>query len=315
MKQRAETAPGRDTWCRTSPRARIATGVGALLASLAVLSGCKGKSDAKPIASGVPAPIASGVPISPERISKAVNPKGEQAYSGPTGSVRGIIRVTGDKAPEQPDVLAQIPSGCDRAKEVYGALFREGPGRTLGDALVAVTGYKGYVPSRRQVFTVEAQGCAWSTRTVALTFGERLEVVAKDRRAYVPDLLGARVPVQLLALPGGSGSAMYPEAPGRYVLVDSMRIYARAEVLVLKYSTFDVTGLDGKYSIEGIPAGPVSINALLPSTMSTVQRDIVIEEGKTLDLDLEVSFDAAAFKARLDAAGQGAPKPPASSAP
>lgn len=293
-------------------RGSAATSVGALFLLLATLSACKGKSDAKP-AGSVPAPIATGVPVPAEKISKAVNPRGEAAYAGPTGSVRGTIRITGDAPPEQRDVLAQIPSGCERAKEVYGKLFRVGPDRAVADVLVAVTGYKGYVPSRRQVLTVEAAGCAFSTRTVALTYGERLEVLSKDRRAYVPDLLGARVPVQLIALPGGSGSAMYPEAPGRYVLVDSMRIYSRAEVLVLKYATFDVTGLDGKYSIEGIPVGPVSINALLPSTLSSAEQKIVIEAGKPLDLDLELKFDAEQFKARM--AEPNPPSGPASVAP
>lgn len=271
------------------------------------MAGCKrSSSDPKPLPSGSAGPIASGVPIAPEVISKVVNPRQEQPYDGPVATVRGTVRMTGDAPPDQPEILRQIPDGCDRAREFYEKLFREGPGRTVADVFVAVTGYRGYVPQREPVATVEALGCAWSTRTVGLTFGQRLEIAAKDRRAYVPDLLGGRVGVQLIALPG-SGSALYPEAPGRYVLVDSMRIYATAEVLVVKYATFDVTDVDGKFSISGIPAGPVTVNALLPATGATVQREVVLEPGKDLELNLELHFDAAAHRQRLEANKKASP--------
>lgn len=245
-------------------------------------------------------------------ISKAVNPKGEQPYEGPAVTVRGVVRVTGDSPPEQPELLKQIPDACPKAKETYGKLFREGPGRTLGDVFVAVTGYQGYVPALRQSAPVEAEGCAFGTRTVGLTLGERIEVVVKDRRAYVPDLLGGRLPVQLIALPGTNGT-LYPESPGRYQLVDSMRIFARAEVFVVKYATFDVTKLDGKFAIPRVPVGKVKVNALLPATGVAVEKEVVLEEGKDVDLDLEIRFDEAAYRAQAEAAPKGTPSP--SSAP
>lgn len=286
---------------------RVAIGVSILATVLAAPFGCKRAKEE------TPAPVASGLPIPPEAISKAVNPRGERAYSGPVATVRGIVRVTGDAAPAQPEVIRQIPEGCDRAHEVYGRLFREGPGRELGDALVAVTGYDGYVPELREAVEVEAKGCAFSTRTVALTFGQRIEVVAKDRRAYVPDLLGGQTGAQLIALPGGSGSVLFPRSPGRYVLIDNMRIYATAEVLALKYSTFAVTGVDGTFTIRGVPAGPVTVNAFLPATMGSVERKVVLEGGKDAELVLEIPFDAAAYAKRQQATAK--PAAPVSSPP
>src|SRR5215207_5155277 len=54
------------------------------------------------------APVASGLPGANDRISKAVNPENKPAYSGPTGSVRGLITATGDTAPVATAHLQQI---------------------------------------------------------------------------------------------------------------------------------------------------------------------------------------------------------------
>lgn len=300
-------------------RELVGTSVGSLALGTLMLTAasCRcSESDSGPApAASVPASVASGLPIAPDAISRAVNPKGEKAYAGPVGTVRGRIRASGDPAPRQEQVLSQVPSECATAREVYGPLFREGPERALADVLVAITGYQGYVPARAPIEVVEASGCAWSSRTVALTFGQRLDVVSKDRRAYVPQLLGSNTGAQIIALPGGAESTMYPQSPGRYVLVDSMRIFSTAEVLVLKYATHDVTGSDGRYEISGVPAGAVTLNALLPATGATLQREVVVEAGKTLELDLELPFNAAEHELKPSgsaaAPSTGAVPPPA----
>jgi hypothetical protein len=292
---------------------RAAIRVGVALGVLALSSGCKrGKPEQKPgaalaSAQGLPAAVASGIPLPVDAISRAVNPDAKQAYSGPAGSVHGVITMKGDPAPELPGVLSQIKNECAPAREVYGHLFREGTGRTLADVFVAVTGYDGYVPPETSVVTVQASGCAWSTRMVGMTFGQRLEVVSKDHKAYVPDLMGASMPAQIVALPGGSGSSLYPESPGRYLLVDSMRIFSRAEVLVVKYATHDVTGLDGKFSIDRIPAGRVTLSAVLPATGQTVERTIEINASRPLEQNLEFSFNAQQYREALEAAKSAAP--------
>jgi hypothetical protein len=261
------------------------------------------------------APIASGLPGGVERVSKVVNPDNRPAYAGPTGSVRGVVSVTGDQAPVATEHLARIQGACPEGREAYGKVFREGMMRSLADALVAVTGYEGYVPAKAAAVPVTASGCAYGTRTIALTFGQKIELVSKDREAYVPNLLGSRMKAQLLALPGGVASSLYPPEPGHYVLTDDIKVFMLADVFVLKYSTHDVTSLDGRYEIGGIPVGKARISALLPSTGAVVEKDIEIKAGEALDVPLELAFDAkdyaaksAAGAARLSAA-RAAPAP------
>ena len=261
------------------------------------------------------APVASGLPFRPEQVSPVVNPENAPAYSGPTGSVRGLVTASGDLPSVASAHLAQIKGDCPEARDAYGHVFREGMMRSLADVLVAVTGYAGYVPAREPKQIVSARGCAFSTRTVALTFGQALDVVSKDGQGYAPNLLGAHMQAQLLALPGGAPSTLYPPQPGHYELTDDIKVFMLADVFVLKYATHDVTNLDGRYEIKGIPVGKARISALLPGTGAVVEKDIEIKAGEALELPLQLSFDAKAYAkaaaaASAPAAASSAPQQP-----
>jgi hypothetical protein len=270
-------------------------------------SGAGAASSFKPAA-----PVASGLPAPVEEVSRAVNPQNLPVYTGPTGSVRGVVTATGDQPPPTPAHVAKIKGDCPEARQAYSHLFREGMMRSLADVLVAVTGYTGYVPEKEAKQTVAARGCAFSTRTVALTFGQTLDVVSKDSEGYVPTLLGSKMSAQLLALPGGAPSTVYPQAPGHYLLSDSIKVFMVADVFVVSYPTHDVTGLDGRYEIKGIPVGKARISALLPSTHAVVEKDIEIKAGETLELALSIPFDAkagaAAEPSASAAASAGSPR-------
>lgn len=232
--------------------------------------------------------------ISEEEVRQALNPKGEKPYSGPIGSVAGTVHVSGDPPPEVP--LPGLPPGkCEDGKAFYGKLFREGPGRTLGDVLVAVTEYHGFLPASGPVKTVTVQGCAFESRTIALVFGQRLEVKNRGGEAIVPELKGAAQAALIVALPGGDAVKLFPPRVGRYELVDSVHEFMRADVFVLKFPTVAVTGMDGKFEISGIPAGDVTVSAYLPALKKTVNQRLKIGAGETASVDLTIPFDAKAL--------------------
>ncbi|MEO8904236.1 MAG: carboxypeptidase-like regulatory domain-containing protein [Polyangiaceae bacterium] len=280
---------------------RASLGLGLL--GLCAVSGlaCKGKPNSAAVTVGsvtLPAPIASSLPADPKLVSAAVNPKGEAPYTGPTGTISGTITASGDPAPDMPEVTAQIPADCAAAKDTYGKLFREGPGRGLADVVVGVTGYAGYVVEDSPAQPADANGCAWDSRTYVLTFGQSLDVRSRDSRPYVPDLMGARLKAQLVAMPRGDAIHLYPEQPGRYQLVDSMRIFMLADVLVVKFPTHAVSGADGHFVIPHVPVGKVSVSALLPSTMAQGTKDVEVHAGELVDVSITLPFERKAWDAR-----------------
>lgn len=244
-------------------------------------------------ASAAPVDVVVGIPVPADKVAKEVNPKGAPRYSGPVGTLRGTIRIQGDPPP---DIEVTLPKGRCRAEAAatHGKLFRVGQEGALADALVTVTGYTGsYVPPRTDAVKVTISGCSLARRTVAAAYGQRIEVANLDRiESYMPYLDGAPAKAILVAVPGGEAVKLYPLLPGHYMIRDQLpNEHLTADVYVLKFATHDVTGLDGKYEISGIPVGQMAVNALLPATGKTKAERVEIKEGDNT-LDLTLTYDA-----------------------
>jgi hypothetical protein len=288
--------------------ARVLLGAAARFAAFAGLacavSSCSKSKSAQsgPVTIGsvtLPAPIASGLPIEPKLVSDAVNPKGEAAYAGPTGTISGVVTATGDEAPVMNEALSKIPADCVGAKATYGKLFREGMMRGLADVVIGVTGYTGYLAEEQPTQPIDAAGCAWDARTYVITFGQSLAVSSKDSRTYVPDLLGATTPhAQLVALPRGAAIQLYPEHVGHFGLTDSMHLFMYADVMVVKFPTHAVTAIDGHYAVHHVPVGKVTVSAFLPSTQGHAERQVEVHSGETVEVNFDMAFDLKAWQVK-----------------
>lgn len=267
----------------------------ALVLGLLGLGGCRAKPSATNDEEAPPSASASAAPtvfLPVEEVAKVVNPTGEPPYGGPISVVRGVVTMTGDEAPVREEVAREIPDKCAGARAVYGRLFREGPGRTTADVLVAVTGYKGYVPSAGKRPRLDARGCAFESRTIGLMFGESLDIVSRDGETYIPEILGQQTKALLVAMPGRVPVQVFPVRVGRTVLLDNAHPFSKADLFVLRFPTFDVTGLDGRFEIERVPLGEMTVSAYLPATGQTVEKKVNVTAGAPIDVALELSFDA-----------------------
>lgn len=242
-----------------------------------------------------------------EVAEKALNPKGLPPYSGPVGAVRGTVTVTGDPPPLVPSMVAKLPEGaCPRAHELHRKLYRQGAERTLADVLVTVTEYQGYLPPRGDVVRVEMKGCAFDGRVLAMTFGQHFDVFNLDAQAYMPRLVGTATYALRVAMPGGAPVPIFAPQPGQYMLVDETREYMRADVFVLNYPTFDVTGLDGQFEIGGIPLGEVKVTAYAPALGKIVERRVTLQAGVDQNLAFEIAFSQSEHDALLKLNPEGA---------
>ncbi len=238
--------------------------------------------------------------VPPEVIAKHVNPKNEAPYAGPTGIVRGVVRMTGDAPPPMDKLSAMIPVGkCLAAHEMYRHLFRVDAQGGLADALVTVSRYAGHVPATRPPEPVVAKDCAYDRRTVVATFGQELSVINRGQDSYTPRLDGVPTRALLLAIPGGAPIRLIPPSPGVFRLVDQSHPHIFADVYVLAYPTTDVTDVAGHFEISGVPVGKAQVNALLPVLQATASADITVLADKATEVELQLHFDRADYERRV----------------
>jgi hypothetical protein len=306
--------------------ATLATGVGIA----ATLVGCRNHSQPEPTPAPTPeaaapssyvsaAPSASGpppatttirvnaLPVPTSVVASVVNPAGLPVYDGPTGSVEGTITIDGDPAP---DVAPQDYSKCTAGAKAYQKLFRAGPAaangkRPLGDALVGVEGYTGFVPETHEAVTISIDQCAFAPRTMALTFGQRLEVTNKTNAIIAPSLDRAPSPALMIAPPRGNGDPvkLYPPHPGYYTLEDKMGglPFLKGDVYVLLFPFHTSTAVDGHFRIEGIPVGPAKVFTRLRSIGKETGADVEITAGATQHIDLSLHYSQKEAAAALSA--------------
>ncbi len=284
--------------CGESPPAPLASGAHASAGALAPSAPASGAASATGSAQPEPKDEVPwvGIPRTVEEVEKVINPRGGKPYAGPSGTLRGTITLKGDPPP---DVKLDLKKECEAAAAVYGKAFRVDATGKLADALVTVTGYEGFVPVKAPAVQVTMKGCAYEQLAYSMTFGQRLEVSNLDPKlSHVPILDPAPFRAVNVALPKGNPIKLYAYQPAvNYVLRDYMsRTHVVARVFTLKYATHDVTDLEGRFEITGIPVGSVTVNAFLPSIEGDVaEKKIEIKEGDNT-LDLELHFDTKKHK-------------------
>lgn len=288
----------------------------ALLVPAALLAGCEDCGKGGSAAADAAAPPSSAAatasaaedasvlnvtPLPAASVAAMVNPEKLPAYSGPTGSVEGTITVKGDPSPPMPADFSR----CQAASLTYGKKFREGPDRTLADAVVVVTGYRGfYIPEKSEAKETVIEDCAYKARTVTMTFGQRLEVKNVSNDFWTPVLEPGTNMVLMMATPKGDPSKIYPKKPGHYLLLDRDRKYSVVDVYAFLHPLHAATDTYGHYRIDGIPVGKLTVSTTHPQIDDTAERLIDIQAGVVTKVDFvleNVNRDAGPKDAGPDA--------------
>jgi len=282
-------------------RALVLVGLTATAIALAGCSGCghsKEEAEQRPL----PSAPAVGLQMPVASVLARVNPEDLPVYSGERGSLEGRIFVKGDPSPPEP---VQDFAKCPAAAETYGKVFREGPPdekgqRPLADALVLVTGYKGYLPERAESKRVTFDECALSSRTITLTYGQRLEVANNTKLLVAPTFAEVQNPAIMIAPPKGAGEAvkLYTPHPGHFNLMDATRElpFFHADVWAFLHPLHTASDVSGHYRIDGIPVGELEVHAHHRGIKDDAGAKVKIEPNKLAHLDLVLTYKAAALE-------------------
>ncbi|WP_146653004.1 hypothetical protein [Labilithrix luteola] len=234
----------------------------------------------------------NATPLPVEEVAKMVNPSKLPVYTGPTGSIEGTITIEGDPAPETPANFSECPG----AAKIWGHAFREGEkgpngARALQDAVVVVTGYKGFVPEKEEAEPVVIDGCGYEKRTVTLTFGQRLEISNRTKEYWTPMLEPGSNLVMMMAPPKGDPVKIYPKKPGHWLVIDHDRPYAVVDVYAFLHPLHASTDAAGHFRIDGIPVGKLKVGAMHPRVNSNAETEVDIRENVVQKVDLVLHND------------------------
>ena len=247
----------------------------------------RGRADASQPVDPLAIPSAS--------VEAVVNPGHMPAYTGPTGSVEGTVRVVGPDAPEVPGLVFR---SCPAAIDMYAKAFRSGVpredgSRALADALVVVTGYSGYVEEREPAVRVTVdRTCSYPSRTIAMTFGQRLEVTNDTKLPFGPYLVDTYTPVVRVAPPQNAGDPVriYPPRADYFRMKDRLQPFIHEDVYVLRQPLHAVTDVTGHFRIAGVPVGHVTVSARLPMIGTDSARDVDVRAGAATDVELTLTY-------------------------
>jgi hypothetical protein len=236
-----------------------------------------------------------GVPTPSASVAALVNPENLPPYAGPVGIVEGTVLVRGPDSPEIPGLNVK---NCPAALDTYGKYFRAGPARAdglkpLADAVVVITGYAGYyLPDGAEAQQVAVgANCGYRQRSIALTYGQRLEVVNDSKLPFAPYIDGVFQPAVMMAPPQRNGEAVkiYPPRPGHYALLDQLQPYVRVDLYVLRQSLHGVTDLNGHFRIEGVPTAALKVGAGLRG-VGEVQKDVEVRANVVENVELVLTY-------------------------
>jgi hypothetical protein len=238
-------------------------------------------------------PNALGLPVA--AVAAVVNPMNLKPYVGPTGSIEGTVLVSGPDAPNVPDLDVRA---CPAALDTYGKLFRAGPRRSdgarpLADAIVVVTGYGGYVPESNEAERIViGANCAYPSRSIALTFGQRLDISNDSTLPFAPYLEGAPQLTVMVAPPQQRGEPvkLFPARADFYPLRDQLQKYVRGDVYVLRQPLHAVTDTDGHFRIDGVPTGRVKVGALLGAVLGQSGKEVEVPSGAAARVELMLTY-------------------------
>jgi hypothetical protein len=209
------------------------------------------------------------------------------------GTVRGVVTFTGE-VPAPAELAPSADPACEGMPlKDQALLVKDGK---LRNVLVRVRGpVPGAAPAVDTPAVVDQQKCSYQPRVQGAVAGQPLQIRNSDGTMHnVRGILGTKALFNVAQPP--SAPPVTKPMPADVELLQlkcDVHPWMRAYVAVSPHLYFAVTGEDGAFVLEGVPAGTYTLEAW-HETLGTKTADVTVKEGTPA----EVSFAFAAADKR-----------------
>jgi plastocyanin len=211
--------------------------------------------------------------------------------AGPPGTVTGMVKYTGP-APRVIDLKMAADPYCDKANPggAKRTNIEVGEGGAVAEVLVYVKeGLAGAYPPPSKAAKLDQHACNYSPRVIGLQVGQPLEIHNSDETLHNVHSLPENSKGFNLAMPMKNMTQTKkftePEVFVRFKC--DVHPWMEAYVGVVDNPFFQVTGGDGKFTIEGLPPGTYTIEAAHPRA-GRASASVTVASGATATANFEL---------------------------
>lgn len=214
------------------------------------------------------------------------------------GTVTGTIKYEGEVPSLKAYDMAGVPA-CHamHTKPIANEMLVLGKGQTMANIVVRVKSglpKKAYPVSSKPV-VLDQRGCVYSPHVVAIQVGQELKILNSDNTMHNVHSLskvnkGFNLPM-LAAKPGQPKkmTKTFSKVEDPFPIKCDVHPWMRAYCYIVEHPFFDVTGKDGKFTIEGLDAGTYEIEAW-HERLKTKSGTVTITKDGTATINFSFSI-------------------------
>lgn len=254
---------------------------------IALLSACGGGDTATDTPESTPAATPSEAPAD----TPADAPTASEALGSAT--IAGTISFEGE-APTLRPIRMNADPGC--AAKHDGPVASEalvlGEGNAMANVIVRITEglpARNWTPPATPV-TLDQDGCKYSPHVIGLVEGQELKILNSDGLLHNVHALPKENKEFNMAMPATRTEAVksFATAEAPFKIKCDVHPWMGAYILVSEHPYFSITGTDGSFAIEGLPAGTFTIEAW-HEVLGIQTATVTVEDGASGETNFSFS--------------------------
>jgi plastocyanin len=258
-----------------------------LLGTTAALGCSKSDSGSKPPA---PTPSTTAVP------GPTPTPEAPKPAAGGVGSITGTVSFDGTP-PTMPELPRQTDPVC-AAEKMNAPYVLVGATKGVKDTVVRLpVGAAPKATPPAEPLAIDQKSCMYSPRVAGVVAGQSLAIKNSDKTTHnIHTYAGDETVFNEAQQPGAADLKKEVEAdPGAVLkLKCDVHRWMEAHIVVTDHNLFMVTGEDGSFKLENVPAGTYKLEAWHPY-LGLKTADVTVEAGKPAEA--KFTYAVADYKA------------------